>query len=103
MGRVREGPMSIKTILIALLIIAGIILLTRYVINASTKSGAEEAKQKSFKDIDDAVEATKNIVCVATMVSAVSPHDGKLYQVGSPCVRQWLAENRNWKTDGIVY
>lgn len=51
--------------------------------------------EQSQKDVDDALEATKNIICIMLAARVKSPYEDYSYET-NPCVKKWLVENRGW-------
>lgn len=51
--------------------------------------------EQTRRDIQAAIIATQDVVCIQTMAMGVSPHDGSEYE-SNPCVIEWLVEHRGW-------
>jgi len=46
-------------------------------------------------DIEAALEATKEVVCIQLAAGSKSPHEDYVY-TSNPCTQKWLIQNKGW-------
>ena len=55
-----------------------------------------DANAQNQKDINDAMDANADVICITTIATGISPYNGE-HKTLSPCVLTWLVNNRGWK------